>query len=108
MFDEPKDRTITMYAVNELCHDAKIKYSITEIYSGNNIASGTIMAKANQSTAAIRIDIKENEKNFYLIEWTFDGKTYKNHYCTNLLDIDYKKYLSAIEKCGFDEFEGFI
>ena len=27
---------------------------------------------------------------------------------STILNIDYKKYLFAMEKCGFDEFEGFI
>lgn len=108
MFGEPKGDTLTLYAVNELNCDKNISYTITEMYSGDEIAKGAASAKAGISLPVITINTAENEQKFYLIEWTLDGKKYKNHYCTNLLNTDYKKYLSAIEKCGFDEFEGFI
>ena len=70
--------------------------------------SAVASAKAGLSVPVITVNTEEDKQKFYLIEWTVDGRTYKNHYCTNLLNTDYKKYLSAIEKCGFDEFEGFI
>lgn len=53
------------------------------------------------------LKLKDGEKNFYLIEWQKDGGTHRNHYFTNIIDIDYDAYLKALEKCGFDEFEGF-
>ena len=62
----------------------------------------------------IKVYIKEvafvqekNEKEFYFIEWTVNGTTYKNHYYTNAIDIDYKQYITALSKYGMDEFEGF-
>jgi hypothetical protein len=51
--------------------------------------------------------IAEGEKEFYLIEWEYKGQRYKNHYFTNILDINYEKYMCALKKCGMDEFEGF-
>ena len=108
MFGEPKGDTLTLYAVNELNCDKNISYTITEVYSGDEIAKGAASAKAGLSVPVIAVNTEEDKQKFYLIEWTVDGRTYKNHYCTNLLNTDYKKYLSAIEKCGFDEFEGFI
>jgi len=51
------------------------------------------------------LDCKEDDKIFYFIEWTIDGERYTNHYFTNIINIDYKKYLSAIEKCGYNLFD---
>ena len=60
---------------------------------------------ANTST---RIDkMFMEKKRFYLIKWEIDGKEYKNHYYSDLLGTDYKKYSSDLQKCGFDEYEGF-
>lgn len=108
MFDEPdKNNMITMYAVNECGYDRIIEYKITEIYSGEITANGKIKAKSDLSVPVINLSVEDDEQKFYLIEWTDGENTYKNHYCTNLINIDYKKYLSAAKKCGFDEFEGF-
>lgn len=65
-------------------------------------------AKANMSVAVCDVGVEENEQKFYLIEWTCDGIKHRNHFCTELINTDYKKYLSAMGKCGFDEFEGFV
>ena len=107
MFDEPQNDKITLYAVNDLTHDVSVDYEITEVYGGKKICSSKITVPADSAAAAAEVITENDEQKFYLIEWTFNGKRYKNHYCTNLLNIDYKKYLSALKKCGFDEFEGF-
>jgi hypothetical protein len=54
-----------------------------------------------------KISISDDEKTFLLITWEMDGVEYKNHYFTNIIDIDYEKYVEAMNKCGFDELEGF-
>lgn len=108
MFDEPADNKITLYAVNDFTRDVEVNFSVTELYGKEKLACGTITAAAEQSVPAAYINVKNNEQKFYLIEWTADGKAYKNHYCTNLLNIDYKKYTAAIKAAGFDEFEGFV
>ena len=107
MFDEPQNNKITLYAVNDLTHDVSFDYEITEVYSGKKICGSKVTVPADSVAAAAEIITENDEQKFYLIEWTFNGERYKNHYCTNLLNIDYKKYLSALKKCGFDEFEGF-
>ncbi len=108
MFDEPNGDELTLYAVNETGSDESVSFSITEMYGGDEVAYGTVSARAGLSVPVITINAAGDEQKFYLIEWTLNGKKYKNHYCTKLLNTDYKKYLSAIEKCGFDEFEGFM
>ncbi len=36
-----------------------------------------------------------------------DGKVCKNHYFTNIIDVDYHMYIKALQKYGMDEFERF-
>ena len=107
MFDEPKGNILPLHAVNEFDHDEMLKYEITDLTSGKTVVSSTALAEANSSVCVYKVEIKPEEKHFYLIKWELDGKTYSNHYMTNLKDIDYTEYLGYIEKCGYSNFEGF-
>ena len=84
-------------------------YKVTNITDDKVVLSGGGCAFSNASTKIAQLKIEEGEKKFYLIEWTFDGETevHKNHYFTNIIDIDYDAYMTALKKCGFDQFEGF-
>ncbi len=107
MFDEPKDGKIDLYAVNDYLLDKEISYKVTNITDGKEVLSGTVHSPANTSVKAGELEIVDGEKKFYLIEFIVDGKVLKNHYFTNIIKIDYQAYMSAIDKCGFNQFEGF-
>ena len=51
------------------------------------------------------LPIEEGEKEFYLIEWECGEYSGKNHYFTNIIDIDYAAYMKALKQCGMDEFD---
>ena len=107
MFDEPNCNILDLYGVNDLSYDADAEYTVTNITENKEVLRGAIRLKANTSAKTGSISIKDGEQCFYLIKWTVNGKEYKNHYCTNIINIDYKKYTDEMAKCGFDEFEGF-
>ncbi len=107
MFDEPRDKKIRLYAVNDLQRDFEVKYKVTEMYGKTVVAQGSKTVPGDSSVMFDYIDIDENEQKFYYIEWECGGEKHKNHYCTNLFEIDYGEYCKAMKKCGFDEFEGF-
>lgn len=105
MFDEPEEGIIRLVGVNDLPDKQEVSYRVVK----NNVEilnkSTTLLADS-----AVRLDgvqIEKNEKEFYYIEWTVDGQTYKNHYFTNIIDIDYQKYMAALKQYNMDEFEGF-
>ncbi len=104
MFDEPKDDAIELFGVNEFFEDKNITYQITDLYNGNLLFSGAATIGKNSSESLGSLGISPNYKTVYLIEWTVDGKTYKNHYTLNVENTDYNEYLNAITTCGFDEF----
>lgn len=108
MLDGSKDGNITLYAVNDTLADAEIAYTVTEMYESKRVKNCTVRAEANLSLAVYDVGVEENEQKFYLVEWTCDGIKHWNRFCTGLINTDYKKYLSAMGKCGFDKFEGFV
>ena len=71
------------------------------------VASGSGKVAVNENRLLARVKIAEYKREMFLIEWKTEGKSYSNHYCTNLLGINGKEYLADLKKCGFDEFEGF-
>jgi beta-mannosidase len=107
IFDEPQNDILTLYAVNDLTHNSEFTYKVTDLTAGVTVSEGKGFAPADASSPLCNLKINENEKHFYLIEWVIDGVRYTNHYMTNIKDIDYAEYMGYIEKCGYDQFEGF-
>lgn len=107
MFDEPKDNKITLMGVNDITDSVSLSYTVKKLYEDTVVLCGNADLEADSSKKINVLEIQPNEKEFYLIEWKIGKKTYKNHYFTNIIDIDYKKYIAALDKCGMNEFEGF-
>lgn len=107
IFDEPKDGVLTLYAVNDFARDSEFTYKVTDMTEGAVVLEGKGYAPADASTALCSLGIREDEKHFYLVEWNDGGKSYSNHYMTNIKDIDFSEYMGYISKCGYDQFEGF-
>lgn len=110
MFDEPKENRIRLMAANDLPKDMDVSYVVKRIGADADevVLRGQLKAAADSTVEADVLSIDDGEKEFYLIEWQYGGKACKNHYFTNIIDIDYGKYMDALRKCGMDEFEGFL
>ena len=107
MFDEPKGAFLPLCAVNEYDKDHTLSYEIIDLTTDRTVVKSTALAEAGSSVCVYKVEIDPSEKHFYLVKWELDGKTYSNHYMTNIKDIDYSEYLGYLGKCGYDEFEGF-
>ena len=111
MFDEPENGKMKLVAVNDLPDDKTISYTVKKFEVSTDtdieIVRGEKLLSADMTMLLTEVEISENEKQFYYIEWSMDGKTYKNHYFTNIISIDYQSYMQALKKYGMDEFEGF-
>ena len=105
MFDEPFDSKIVLVGVNEFLKDTRVEYEVTDVLADKVVLSGNVYLKADAATRIDALEIEPGEKKFYLITWTKDGVEYKNHYFTNIIDIDYKEYLEAQTRCGMDEYD---
>ena len=86
--------------------DQTVSYTVKNINNDSILLKGEIKIEPN---GIIRLDsIMPKQGEFYLIEWTANGKKGKNHFTPCIEQtLDYKTYLSQIEKVGFDQFEGF-
>jgi beta-mannosidase len=111
MFDEPENGAINLIAVNDLPASRQVSYTVKKYDPLTNtdaeILSDEVFLDADAVTNLAAVELPENEKHFYFIEWTMSGKNHQNHYFTNILDIDYSDYMLALQKYGMDEFEGF-
>ena len=112
MFDEPDaDGRIALYAVSDLCSDVKVKYTVADLTSGEKYES-VCTGISDKSIPVWYKPIEPGEKHFYLIDWSYEYEgvtiTGRNHYMTNIIDLDFNEYISYMKECGFyDEFEGF-
>lgn len=115
MFDEPVEDQLRLIGVNDLQKDVEITYTVSRLnvdregqytVSREAVLEGRTVLGANLSTALDVIEISPCEKAFYLIEWYENGRKSCNHYFTNIITIDYKSYLAALEDCGMAQFEG--
>ncbi len=107
-FDEPENNILSLYALNDTSDNCLFTYKVINLTDDITVISGGGTAFANKSSKVAEIKISEGEKKFYLIEWTMpDGSICRNHYFTNIIGIDFNHYMSCLEKCGFDQFEGF-
>lgn len=107
MFDEPQDNILSLMGVNDFGEDAVVSYKVTDVLAGEQVLSGSTHICADSAQKIGQMKIKEGEKVFYLIEWDYKGRKYKNHYFTNIIDIDYNSYMKALKQCGMNDFEGF-
>ena len=111
-FDEPEtDTAMTLYGINDTTKDVTVSYRVRNITDGTVIAKASATLSAEKSNRLLTIDIEKDEKKFYVMEWEYtDGETVtrgRNHFHTNLIDVDYKAYKSAMEKADMLEIEGF-
>ncbi len=105
-FDEPENGKASLMLCNENDNDVTVKYSVKNMYTDEVVMTGVASTKAHTVIKASYLDVGD-EKEFYYISWeTSDGKKGFNHYFTNIIDIDYNKYMEALKKCNMDEFEG--
>ncbi|MBP5739064.1 MAG: glycoside hydrolase family 2, partial [Abditibacteriota bacterium] len=106
MFDEPKDGRLTLFGVNDTTEPAEVEYKVTRVSDGEILLKGAATITTDK---AVEIDSvpADDKKEFLLIEWWEKGERHINHYFTNVIEIDYNKYIDALKKCGMYEFEGF-
>lgn len=106
MCDE-KDGELLLYLINDTENQITVSYSVRNVYSSETLCNGNATCQAYYSQFVQSIKIPPKDKSFYLISWEYDGKEYSNSFHSNIIDIDLNKYLTAMEKCGYDEWEAF-
>ena len=107
MFDEPESGKIRLFAVQDGGRKQTVTYTVRDVLHDTVLCSGTTVVMPESSAPVVSLEAHEDLR-FLLIEWeTEDGVRGRNHFATKTLDISYAEYLTALERCGMDEFEGF-
>lgn len=96
MFDEPKDGTLCLYAVNDTREDKNFHYTI-EDDGGRIVTEGDAYVRSDESTMIHTLPATD-EKRYYIIRWNDGTDCGMNHYFANIRDIDYSYYLTLLEK----------
>ncbi len=102
MFDEPNGQNLSLYISNDYLEDKTVSYRVENISTGKMVLEGEVLAKANETAMVDTTTFRG--KNMFLITYTVDGKTYQNHYYTELLNISYTDYMRDLKKAGLDDF----
>ena len=99
--EETNDK-LRIIGVNDFKTCKIAEYSITNLYTDQTIYRGIAELPCRTATTVCEIDVGKNDKSFYLIKWHTNGKTYKNHFHTNIINVNFKKYLTAMKKAGYE------
>ena len=107
MCAEPKNHLLDLLAANDTQADVSGEYSVIDLTTDEQVASGSFALKANES--AVIAQLPEKKNGFYLIRWISTAGKGQNHFtCTIGDDWTWENYEACLKKAGFyDEFEGF-
>ena len=106
MCDEHNEK-LRFFLVNDEDKENTVEFTVKDVYENKIIFTRTATAQARYAEQVAEIDSEKDEKKFYFIEWTRDGKKFSNHFHTGIIDISFEKYLQALVECGYNQFEGF-
>lgn len=108
MFRDPSKTAgkLELIAANDTMVEKYASYKVTDIETGDVILEGEGQIPPLSSFKIAQIpEIKK--QGLLLIEFTVDGKTYKNHYLTGDIKYDYKQVVEWFKKADLLEIEGF-
>ena len=107
MFRDPANsKRMELVVANETQEVKKVSYKITDIGSGKVIAEGEGEAESLSTNELQKLTAIKGQT-LLLIEYTVDGKTYKNHYLTGEPTYDFKKVVEWYKAAGILDIEGF-
>ncbi|MBR0234884.1 MAG: hypothetical protein IJQ37_00280 [Clostridia bacterium] len=96
----------TLVAANDTLDECDVDFTVTDVDGGTIICRGSKKIKANDVTELDKITLDTHDT-FAKISWRIGGREYSSHYFADVTGCDMTRYLNCLEKCGFDEFEGF-
>lgn len=108
MFSEPNNWAINLMASNDTLEEITISYTVKDISNNDCIVcSSTAILPPNSCKKINRLNYSMGEKHFYVIEWTYNGITAKNHYLSGTPPFDLNEYLGWLKQAELYLFEGF-
>ncbi len=116
-FTDPENGRITLVGINDSQAAATFTYTVkdvtdlpadTELSRVPTLLSGTVTVPADATAPAASLPAEGLDHRFLLIEWTLpDGTSHKSHFILEPEHLDSSMYMTALELCGFDDWQGF-
>ena len=97
---EPKDDALALVCANDTLAEVTFTYRVTDVTNGCEVAVGEGRADANVTAPVCLLPYQDNATVVYLIEWTLDGKDYRNHYVSGTIPLDYQTVLDGYRQVG--------
>lgn len=100
MIDEPADWHVRAVVSNDTLQAKQGTFRIWDADSGADLLKGEFYSHANGNADLGRIRISHSEQRLFVIEWTIEGKSYRNHYLLGFpgFSLDaYKKWLPLLQ-----------
>ena len=107
MMSEPENWHIRVMIGNDSCIYAEGEYRIWDADTNELVMNGEFSSVPNSNITIGKIKISRSEKRMFLIQWSYEGKTYGNHYMLGYPPFDLDKYKNWMKKissiyCDFD------
>ena len=103
LFREPKDGVLELVCANDTLKAVNFTYRVTNVTNDREITAGNGYTAANVTAPVCSIPYTGDDAVVYLIEWTLDGKTYRNHYVSGKAPLNYETVLDGYRKVGLLE-----
>ena len=100
MVREEDDGRRTLVAVNDTLADAPLRYTVTDVDGGAQLAGGEAVAPANQAANLEPLVLEDDAPRMLLIEWTNAAGSGRNHYLAGKPPVDLDKYRAWLRRCG--------
>ena len=98
MLDELNSNSCDIIAVNDTLKEVKGSYKIYNIDTDYVYSEGGFSISKNGVSHLGGVPMRYSDKEFLVIEWTIDGKTFYNHYLCGMPGFDFTTYKRWIAK----------
>ena len=98
--DEISDWNLPIFACNDTLKEVFGKYSITDMETDTELASGEFSVKENSVLKICSLPTYYSEKKILLLKWEVEGNIGYNHYLCGYPEFNLNKYIQLMKKSG--------
>ena len=115
-FADPVDGKFTLMGINDTQTEEVFTYTVkditglpvgTDLTAVPALLSGEITVPADSATPVVSLPTRGMEHRFLLMEWKDSCGSHRSHFILEPEHLDYVLYTTALELCGFDQWQGF-
>ncbi|MBO4367658.1 MAG: glycoside hydrolase family 2 [Clostridia bacterium] len=96
--DELSDWNRDVWLLNDGIFEGEVTWRVYDGDTGETLSEGTSALKPNENTKAATMRVDPGEKRLYLMEYSYNGETFGNHYLAGFPTFDAAKIHEWAEK----------